>query len=103
PLNAVIGFSEIMCREMFGPLGDLHYRQYAADIQQSGHHLLAVINSVLDLAKSEAGKLQINAEPCDLGAILADCVAMMREQSVRAGLTLDAEPLGESIVVDGEP
>jgi signal transduction histidine kinase len=103
PLNAVIGFSEIMSGEMFGPLGDRHYRQYAADILQSGQHLLAVINSVLDLAKSEAGKLQINAEPCDLGAILADCVAMMREQSARAGLTLDAGPLDTQVIVAGEP
>jgi len=103
PLNAVIGFSEIMSLEMFGPLGDPHYRQYAADILQSGQHLLAVINSVLDLAKSEAGKLQIMAEPCDLGAILADCVAMMREQSVRAGVTLEAAPPGDLVVISGEP
>src|SRR5204862_81509 len=51
PLNAIIGFSEIMASEMFGELGNPAYAQYARDIRQSGGHLLAIINSVLDLSK----------------------------------------------------
>lgn len=55
PLNAIIGFSEIMKMQMFGRLGAIEYRQYAADIADSGTHLLSLINSILDLSKIEAG------------------------------------------------
>ena len=57
PLNAIIGFSEVMQREMFGPLGDPRYRGYAKDINESGGHLLHLISDILDLSKIEAGKL----------------------------------------------
>jgi signal transduction histidine kinase len=52
PLNAIIGFSEIMIREMFGPINEGHYREYASDINHSGTHLLAIINDILDFRKS---------------------------------------------------
>ena len=102
PLNAVIGFSEIMARQMFGKLGDAHYVQYANDILASGQHLLAVINSVLDLAKSEAGKLQIDAEPVDLAEVIDDCLTMIREQCARAELRLDVEGVAAPVMVMGE-
>jgi signal transduction histidine kinase/HAMP domain-containing protein len=102
PLNAVIGFSEIMAGQMFGKLGDAHYVQYASDILASGQHLLAVINSVLDLAKSEAGKLQIDAEPIDLADVIDDCLTMIREQCARAELRLDVSGVGEPVMVMGE-
>ena len=57
PLNAINGFSEIMAGEMFGPLGDPRYKGYASDILNSGQHLLALINDILDMAKIEAGKM----------------------------------------------
>ena len=59
PLNAIIGFAEILTGELFGRLGSPKYIEYARDIYQSGDHLLAVINNVLDLTKSEAGKLTL--------------------------------------------
>src|SRR5262249_24144337 len=58
PLNAIIGFSEVMQREMFGPLGRLQYKEYAKDIHDSGVHLLKIINDILDLSKIEAGKVE---------------------------------------------
>ena len=66
PLNAIIGFSEIMQSEMFGSLGNAKYKDYAADINQSGKHLHAVINDILDLSKVEAGKLDLHEETVDL-------------------------------------
>ena len=69
PLNAIIGFSEIMQREMFGKLDNENYTAYIADILQSGRHLLAIINGVLDLAKSQSGKLKIDFETVDMGDI----------------------------------
>jgi signal transduction histidine kinase len=103
PLNAIIGFSEIMQRELYGKLENSNYADYIADILQSGKHLLAIINGVLDLAKSQSGKLTIHFEPVDMGEILADCVSMMREQCVRGGLMLDFTRPTEPMVVSGEP
>jgi signal transduction histidine kinase len=102
PLNAIIGFSEIMAGEMFGALGNRRYNQYSGDIVSSGRHLLAIINSVLDLAKSEAGKLEIDTQPVDLADVLADCVTMIREQCARGGLTLELSEPQAPILVMGE-
>jgi signal transduction histidine kinase len=103
PLNAIIGFSEIITGELFGKVGHPNYREYATDIVQSGKHLLAIINSVLDLAKSEAEKLVVELEPVPLDHILAECAKMVREQCVRAELTLSVAELDDTITVMGEP
>ncbi len=103
PLNAIIGFSEIMQREMFGKLGNENYTAYITDILQSGRHLLAIINGVLDLAKSQSGKLTINFEPVDMGDILQDCASMMRDQCARGGLMLDFTKPADLMLVSGEP
>ena len=63
PLNAIMGFSEILKREMFGPLNVEVYRNYADDIHHSGHYLLALINDILDLSRIEAGRRDIQEEP----------------------------------------
>jgi two-component system cell cycle sensor histidine kinase PleC len=59
PLNAILGFSEIISQECFGPVGAPRYKEYASDIHSSGSHLLALINDLLDVAKIEAGKMEI--------------------------------------------
>jgi two-component system cell cycle sensor histidine kinase PleC len=59
PLNAILGFSEIIAQECFGPAGSPRYREYAGDIHSSGAHLLSLINDLLDVAKIEAGKMEI--------------------------------------------
>jgi signal transduction histidine kinase len=66
PLNAIIGFSEMMLREVLGNLGNDQYRAYAADIHESGTHLLRIINDILDLSKAEAGKLELHEDVFDL-------------------------------------
>ena len=66
PLNAIIGFSEMMLREVLGDLGNDQYRAYAADIHESGTHLLQIINDILDLSKAEAGKLELHEDVFDL-------------------------------------
>jgi two-component system cell cycle sensor histidine kinase PleC len=55
PLNAILGFSEVMKGEMLGPIRNGSYREYAANINDSGRHLLQLINEVLDLSRIEAG------------------------------------------------
>src|SRR5262249_34718158 len=80
PLNAIIGFSEIISGGLFGPVGNKRYGEYATDIQRSGKHLLDVINSVLEISRSEAGKQVLKAEPVDLRYLLRDCQRMLSEQ-----------------------
>ncbi|HEY1632268.1 MAG TPA: ATP-binding protein [Rhizomicrobium sp.] len=102
PLNAIIGFSEIITTQMFGAISNAKYLDYATDIMRSGRHLLDVINSVLDLSRSESGKIELKGEVVDLRYILRDCVKIVREQCNEAGLTLSA-PLGdEELPVWGE-
>jgi len=89
PLNAVIGFSEMMIGESFGPLGHERYRGYAKDIHDSGSHLLAVINDILDVAKAEAGKFELDEEIFDCREIISEAAIMLRPRISEAGLTLE--------------
>ncbi len=102
PLNAIIGFSDVMANEVLGELNP-SYVQYAHDIRQSGGHLLDIISSVLDLSKSEAGKLTLTCSTVDLSEIIKASVTMMRDQCSRAKLTLLAVLPPEPIEVQGDP
>ncbi len=91
PLNAINGFSEIMLGEMFGPLGDHRYKEYVRDILDSGQHLLALINDILDMSKIEAGKMSLRFEPVSLEDLAQDSVRLVRNRAEAAGLTLEAD------------
>jgi two-component system cell cycle sensor histidine kinase PleC len=99
PLNAIIGFSEVMKDEVFGPMGNAKYREYTVSILASGRHLLDVINSLLDLAKRDAGKMKLEAEPLELRGILENCGGIMREQCLRGELTLELAPIDDELIV----
>jgi two-component system cell cycle sensor histidine kinase PleC len=88
PLNAINGFSEIMVGELFGPLGDARYKEYAGDILASGQHLLSVINDILDMSKIEAGKMNLKFERIDLQEVAEDAVRLIRNRAEAAGLTV---------------
>lgn len=103
PLNAIIGFADLISRQVLGSIGNHKYRDYATDIVRSGRHLLDVISSVLDVAKSGAGKLQLDIETVNLRHIFDDCVAMMREQCAQAQLRLVVEQPSESLLVSADP
>jgi len=91
PLNAINGFSEIMLSEMFGPLGDGRYRDYAQDILNSGQHLLALINDILDMSKIEAGKMTLRLEPVSAVEVAEEAVRLVRTRADKAGLTVTLE------------
>lgn len=78
PLNAINGFSDIMQKEMFGPLGDPRYREYIADILFSGQHLLSLINDILDMSKIEAGKMTLNSEPMSISDMITQVLRIVR-------------------------
>jgi two-component system, cell cycle sensor histidine kinase PleC len=91
PLNAINGFSDIMNKEMFGPLGDPRYKEYISDILFSGQHLLSLINDILDMSKIEAGKMTLNIEVMYLHDLVAQVVRMIRGRADDANLTLDVK------------
>src|SRR6185503_3369471 len=70
PLNAIIGFSELMIRDVLGPLGNEQYRSYVSDIHASGRHLLDIINDILDFAKAEAGQLLLYESDVDVEQVI---------------------------------
>jgi two-component system cell cycle sensor histidine kinase PleC len=88
PLNAINGFSEIMAAEMYGPMGDDRYKDYARDILHSGQHLLNLINDILDMSKIEAGKMSLRFEPVVLEEIAEEALRLVRNRAEAAGLSL---------------
>ena len=78
PLNAVLGFSEIIRDEMLGPIQPPRYRAYASDIHASGTRLLAIISDVLDVARLSGGAITLNARPYAVPALIEEAVTMAR-------------------------
>lgn len=77
PLNAILGFSEVMHQQILGPIENETYRDYAADIHNSGQHLLNLINEILDLSRIEAGRYELSEEAVPLLSVLEECKHMM--------------------------
>ena len=83
PLNAILGFSEMLAKEMFGPLNNPRYLEYAQIIHKSGVHVLSLINDLLDLSKLDAGKLELRVEPVEILKVIIDCVRCVEAQATR--------------------
>lgn len=88
PLNAINGFSEILVDEMYGPLGDERYKEYAADILASGKHLLDMITDILDMAKIEAGKMTVDLHPIDIVDPVDAAIRMIRRKAEEKDIDL---------------
>ena len=76
PLNAIIGFSDLMIEERFGRIDNDRYRGYLRDIRRSGTHVLDLVNDLLDISKIEAGKVDLEFDACDLNNVVSEAVAM---------------------------
>lgn len=83
PLNAILGFSEMLSKQMFGPLQNERYLEYAQIIHKSGVHVLSLINDLLDLSKLDAGKLELRVEKIEILKIIIDCVRCVEVQAAR--------------------
>ena len=81
PLNSIIGFSDMLMHEMFGSFRDPRQKEYVDIIRQSGHHLLAVVNSILDVSKIEAGTYSTSFEPFPLREVVNSCTSMLSVQA----------------------
>jgi len=99
PLNAILGFSDMIATEAMGPTVSPRYREYAGDIHESGAHLLALINDLLDIAKIEADKMEIDPQPLDalneleVAQRLTASRVYAKEQTLTVSLDEDAPPL----------
>jgi PAS domain S-box-containing protein len=83
PLNAIIGFAEVMIGERFGALGNERYAEYMKDIRASGERVLSIINDLLDLSRIETGKLDLSFTSQNLNEMVESCVAVMQPQANR--------------------
>ena len=88
PLNAILGFSEVMKGEIFGPHQVPAYKEYAADIHNSGVHLLGLINEILDLSRIEAGRYELNEEAVSLAHIVGECAHLLQMRAKSRNLTI---------------
>ncbi|HEY8571664.1 HAMP domain-containing sensor histidine kinase [Phenylobacterium sp.] len=79
PLNSILGFSEILASELYGPLGDPQYKEYAQIIQGSGAKLLKLVNQVLEIAKLEGGAADVDLQPEPLDAALEDAASPLKQ------------------------
>lgn len=89
PLNAIVGFAEVLASERFGPLGHDAYRDHVGDILSAGRHLLEVVEDIVDLARFEAGRLRLNEEPEDLSRLIHDSLRMMGFPAQRKGIAIE--------------
>ena len=102
PLNAVIGFSELMQKQMLGPIGTARYVEYAGDINTSGRHLLDLINDILDLSKAEAGRLDLRNDKFDFAELVDSCLPMVRGRAAAAGVALETRLPETPVVLDAD-
>ncbi len=97
PLNAIIGFSDIMRRQMFGPVGEPRYLSYVDDIHDSGQHLLNLINDMLDLSRIESGKYEIREEWLSAANLFDWVLNMIEPQILASGVNVN------QVVMEGMP
>lgn len=102
PLNAIIGFSDILNREFFGPIGEPRYRDYSRLINESGEHLLSVVNGILDMSKIEAGKFDIVTEPFEVAGLITSCKELMQHAAGKKSIDIliEAAPDLPEVVAD---
>ncbi|MDE2016608.1 MAG: PAS domain-containing sensor histidine kinase [Hyphomicrobiales bacterium] len=88
PLNAVVGFAELMIEGRFGEIGNERYREYLKDIHASASHVTSLVNDLLDLAKIEAGRSEMNFAAVDLVAVAREAASLMQGEAARARVVL---------------
>ncbi len=97
PLNAIIGFSEMMQRQLLGPIGSERYLDYIGGIRESGEHLLDLINDILDMSKIEVGKYEIETEDLNIGKVLQLAVHMMEVRAHESQVRLISDTIPENV------
>lgn len=102
PLNSVIGFSEILKDELFGPIGNEQYRQYLLAIHGCGVHLSQVINEILDVSKIEAGVYELDEDTFDVGVLITDVNEVSQSWEFSRSLELVRDPRIDGLTLTGD-
>jgi signal transduction histidine kinase len=87
PLNSIIGFSDILCTETFGPVGHDKNKEYVEHINSSGKHLHRLIGDILDLSKIEAGEEELIEEEINIREVINECLQMASSRSFSKKIT----------------
>jgi signal transduction histidine kinase len=98
PLNAIIGYADMMKAGTLGPVEPARYREYIDDIASSGAHLLRMINDILDLAKIEAGKRELNIVALRLSEVAKDAMRLVGPQAAQVHVELMFDPKHDAVV-----
>ena len=101
PLNAIIGFSEALMSGLFGPCPPKH-GEYIASIHTSGQHLLTLVNDVLDMAKIESGRLELDREPVPVATLVAECLELVEPLAGRKGIRMRVGTVAPDLVVSAD-
>ncbi|MGJ4940547.1 PAS domain-containing protein [Bradyrhizobium sp. HKCCYLS1011] len=88
PLNAIIGFADVMIGERFGAIGNERYVDYLKDIRSSGERVVALINDLLELSRIETGRLELTFTNQNLNELIENCVAVLQPQANRARIII---------------
>ncbi len=91
PLNAIIGFAQVMQQELLGPLANPSYVEYASDIARSGEMLHALVTDLLDVAKIEAGRMELDEASIDPRELIENCLRLVGRHADQAGVSLAAD------------
>jgi PAS domain S-box-containing protein len=102
PLNAIIGFGDIMRQEMFGKLGDARYADYAEQVFGAGNRLLGIITDLLDMARIEAGLVELSVERVNAADLVDYAIGRVRGDAERKGVMVTAKvPMDAMLDADG--
>jgi two-component system, cell cycle sensor histidine kinase DivJ len=91
PLNAIIGFSDLLSDSSENLIDSTRALEYARIINESGHHLLAVANEILDMSRLETGNFGLSPEPLRLDAVITSCAELLALRAQEAGVTFNIE------------
>ena len=97
PLNAIIGFSEMIERQLLGPIGTEKYLEYIGGIRQSGEHLLDLISDILDMSKIEAGKYELHLEKFNIAKVIRMAIHMMEGRALDAEIKINIDISNEEL------
>jgi signal transduction histidine kinase len=103
PLNSIIGFSEIIARELYGPMDEPRYRDHAKLIHESGHRLLKLVNDVLDIARLEAGAMDLDLRPEEPLAAIEETLRALNDDARARGVRLQLSAAADTrpVLADG--
>jgi signal transduction histidine kinase len=110
PLNSILGFSEILASELYGPLGSPQYKEYAEIVRDSGHKLLRMVNQLVEIARLQAQAMDFEPSPEPLQATIEEVVASFAAEMAEGAVTVkpprsppsvNADPRGLRSVLSG--